>query len=321
MKHRWPKSIHSQIEAVFHGIRSIGASKLDNEKGVRSFGVWKVYRNEAHRLADYFLSRGCTNILDTTLVHSLISDYLTAKLGFLVVHRRSRQTYETILAAISKFEYELNSYIQRHNLLIPPLTTEDVRKCLAKLAKTQLKKSSRLFFNRAYPDPVALIQAITKGTYQLQACLQYEGGLRAEGVGAPSHRRMKNPLTMPALRNIGIDPVTGEQVGIVASTEKGGKETEHYISVETCRRLHSHISTIGALESDYVGYVEAINQAARDSNQHAAGRGSHGLKHNFAQERYQQCIEHGFTHEMALQQTSLETSHFRMRETLTYTRG
>ena len=67
--------------------------------------------------------------------------------------------------------------------------------------------------------------------------------------------------------------------------------------------------------------MEAINRAARETGQYAPGRGSHGLKHNFAQERYLECISHGLTHEQALQQTSLETSHFRLRETLTYTRG
>ena len=77
----------------------------------------------------------------------------------------------------------------------------------------------------------------------------------------------------------------------------------------------------GKLESDYFAYVEAINRAAKETGQYAPGRGSHGLKHNFAQERYLECINHGMSHEQALQQTSLETSHFRLRETLTYTRG
>ena len=75
------------------------------------------------------------------------------------------------------------------------------------------------------------------------------------------------------------------------------------------------------LESDYSEYVAAINLAARETGQYSPGRGSHGLKHNFAQERYLECINQGLTHEEALQQTSLETSHFRLRETLTYTRG
>ncbi len=140
-------------------------------------------------------------------------------------------------------------------------------------------------------------------------------------MGAPSNRRIKNPLTAEGLHGIGSDPVTGAPVGIVASVEKGGKETEHYVSVETYRRLEEYIRVHGKLESDYADYVAAINQAARETGQYASGRGSHGLKHNFAQERYLECISHGLTHEQALQQTSLETSHFRLRETLTYTRG
>ena len=107
----------------------------------------------------------------------------------------------------------------------------------------------------------------------------------------------------------------------MASVEKGGKETDHFVSLETYSRLESHIKNHGQLASDYLQYVEAINQAAKATGQYARGRGSHGLKHNFAQERYIECVQNGFSHEQALQQTSLETSHFRMRETLTYTGG
>lgn len=184
-----------------------------------------------------------------------------------------------------------------------------------------MRKSSRVFDNRAYPDPCRLIEAIHSATYQLQASLQYEGGLRAEGVGAPSNRRVKNPLTREGLHGIGFDPVTGAPTGIIAAVEKGGKETEHYVSAETYRRLDEYIQVHGRLESDYVDYLAAINRAATETGQYAPGRGSHGLKHNFAQERYLECISHGLTHEQALQQTSLETSHFRLRETLAYTRG
>ena len=110
-------------------------------------------------------------------------------------------------------------------------------------------------------------------------------------------------------------------MGIVASREKGGKGTDHFVSQETYYRLVSYIQAHNQLESEYHAYVEAINKAARETGQYAVGRGSHGLKHNFAQERYLECVSHGFSHEQALQQTSLETSHFRMRETLTYTCG
>jgi integrase len=321
LRHRWPKSIHCQIEAVFHGIRSIRMSKDDCEKGIRSFGSWEVYRREAHKLADHLIKNGCNNLLETAEVCCITSDYLQEKLAYYVLKQRSLQTLETMLAGISKLEYALNHYIAVHELSIIPLDTGDFRKACVRSGKKQLRKSSRIFSNRAFPDPLKLIEKIQDPIYQLQASLQYEGGLRCEGVGAPSNRRLRNPLTSKGLRGIITDPVTGSSVGIVASIEKGGKETEHFVSAETYQRLEDYIGMNGKLESDYIEYVEAINRAAMETGQYAQGRGSHGLKHNFAQERYYECIANGYTHEQALQQTSLETSHFRMRETLTYTTG
>jgi hypothetical protein len=226
-----------------------------------------------------------------------------------------------MLAALSKLEYALNYYITVHELSICPLDTYEYRKACVSEGKKLLRKSSRIFSNRAFPDPIRLIEAIHNGTYQLQASLMYEGGLRAEGAGAPSNNRLKNPLTKEGLRGISTDPVTGKPKGIIASVEKGGKKTEHFISVETYRRVVEYISMHGKLESSYLDYVEAINRAAKETGQYARGRGTHGLKFNFAQERYYECIAHGLSHEKALQQTSLETSHFRLQETLTYTRG
>ena len=321
MKHRWPTSLHSQTEAVFHAVRSIREAKADSALGIRSFGSWKVYKYEAHRFVALMIGNGRTSILDTAFVHDDMAVYLEERLAHYVEKKRSRQTMETILSALGKFEYTINHYIEIHALEIPRLNTEPLRMEFYARSRKLLRKSSKLFDNRAYPDPVRLIAAISDGTFQLQASLQYEGGLRTEGVGAPSNRRLKNPLTMNGLRGISTDPVTGLPVGMVASVEKGGKETEHFVSAPTYRRLEEYISRHGKLESDYFAYVEAINAAAHKTGQYVPGRGSHGLKHNFAQERYLECIAHGMSHEQALQQTSLETSHFRLRETLTYTRG
>jgi len=321
MKHRWPRSLHSQVEAIFHSIRSFREAKTDNAFGLRSFGSWKTYKYEAHRFVEVMIAMGIITLFDTLSVRNAMADYLQERLSYYVERRRSRQTMETLLAAMGRFEYALNHYTGEHAPEVARLETEALRLEYYARSRKLLRKSSKAFDNRAYPDPVRLIEAIHDGGYQLQASLQYEGGLRSEGVGAPSNRRLKNPLTVEGLHGIGTDPVTGTPVGILASVEKGGKETEHYVSVETYRRLEEHIRMHGKLESDYFGYVEAINRAARDTGQYASGRGSHGLKHNFAQERYLECINNCLSHEQALQQTSLETSHFRLRETLTYTRG
>jgi hypothetical protein len=321
MKHRWPTKLHSQVEAVFHSVRSIREAKTATSHGVRSFGTWKTYKYEAHRLANFMQEMGVTDLLDTVSVQNCMKQYMENRLAHYVQMKRSRQTMETTLSALGKFEYAFNQYLNLHFPEHNRLETENTRMALYAKSKKQLCKSSKIFDNRAYPDPIALIETMGDGTHQMQASLQYEGGLRTEGVGAPSNRRLKNPLMLDGMHGISTDPVTGKEIGIVSSKEKGGKVTEHYISTQTYQRLLKHIMKHGALESDYNSYVGAINQAAHATGQYSAGRGSHGLKHNFAQERYLECITHGMSHEQALQQTSLETSHFRLRETLTYTRG
>jgi len=319
IRHRWPRSMHSQLEAIYHSIRSFREAKANCSAGLRSFGSWKVYKYESHRFVDYMLSKGLITILDTLSVKKVMAEYFQEKLTYYVDKRRSRQTMETLLSSLGKFEYALNHYIEEHALDTARLETEGIRMEFYARSRKLLKKSSRMFTFRAFPDPIRLIEAIHDGTYQLQASLQYEGGLRAEGAGAPSNCRLKNPLTRKGLRGVGPDPVTGEPKGIISVVEKGGKETQHFVSLETYRRVEEHISVHGKLESEYSDYVEAINLAAKKTGQHAVGRGSHALKHNFVQERYYECIAHGFTHEQALQQTSLEASHYRLRETLAYT--
>ncbi len=321
MKHRWPKSIHSQVEAIFHSVRSFRETKLDTPLGIRGFGSWKVYKYEAHRFAKFMSIRGHANLLDTQMVLVDMSDYLEERLDNHVKKNHSRQTLETTLSALGKFQYSVNNYIEQHVSEITRLDVELLREEFYAKGRKLLRKSSKLFSNRAYPDPVRLIENIVNGTHQLQASLQYEGGLRAEGAGAPSNRCVKNPLTKDCLLGIAADPATGSSKGVVASQEKGGKVTEHYVSVETYLRVEEYIGMNGLLESEYSQYLKSITIAARATGQYARGRGSHGLKFNFAQERYLECVQCGLTHEQALQNTSLETSHFRLRETLTYTRG
>ena len=322
MKNRWPNSVHCQIEAVLHRIRAFHVTKNDNPLGLRDFGIWKAYKYETHRFANFLCGRRVkASLLDSDQLPKDIADYLHETLDTYVKKGRSLQTFETILSALGKLEYALNCYIGAYLPANTRLHTEEMRMDFYVKARKLLRKSSRTFGSRAYPDPVRLIMAIPNATYRLQASLQYEGGLRAEGVGAPSHSKVKNPITAQGLRGTCNDPVTNIIVGKVATVEKGGKETDHYISLETYRTLQDFIQQYGKLESDYDDYVEAINQAARETDQYWKGRGTHGLKYNFAQERYYECVSCGFTHEQALQQTSKELSHNRLREALTYTRG
>jgi hypothetical protein len=93
MNHRWPKSIHSQVEAIFHSIRSFREAKTDKPLGLRSFGSWKVYKYEAHRFAEFILALGMITLLDTLSVRNAMTEYLEERLASLETsHFRLRET-------------------------------------------------------------------------------------------------------------------------------------------------------------------------------------------------------------------------------------
>jgi hypothetical protein len=319
MQHRWPKSLHSQIEAVFHGIRAFRCSKQDNPHGIRSLGAWRLYRTEIHKFGEYLLGNGITDLRQITMVKEKIALYLAAKLTHYALHKNSLQTYETVLASISKYEYAFNTYCQQHCCGEDRLDTADIRKTAIAQAKKQLPRSSRSYYSRSYPDPWGLIAAIPDETFRLQAKLQLEGGLRAEGAGSPANNR-ENALTRNNLRGIKTDPITDLPVGAVEVKEKGGKYTIHFISVATYHELVQYLDRYKQLSSPYQDYVKVLRTAALMTNQHSVGRGSHGLKHCFAGERYDTAIAYGLSHEEAMQAVSLELAHFRLRETWTYIR-
>ena len=318
VKHRWPKSIHSQFEAILHSIRAFGSKKCPFREGIHSIGTWKVYRQELHRFADFLIEEGCLTLLDDRNLENLVSGYLDD-----LISRQpeiSRQTFKVTLAALSKFEAAYNHYIVVHSLDNTPLKLYTILSKYRCAARERLKKSAGKYNRRGYEDPVALIQAIENPNMRLMALLQYEGGLRAEGVGAPSGL-LCNPVTLEAMKGTREDPVSSSPVGVICSREKGGKYTDHYVSVDTYLELGRYLERFGQLAVPYHSYLQAINDAARQTGQYLPGRGTHGLKHNFAEERYHQAVVTGMSHEEALQLVSLETSHFRFRETLTYTRG
>jgi len=94
MKHRWPKSLHSQVEAIFHAIRSFFSVKTDTALGLRSFGSWKVYKYEAHRFVVFMLTIGIITLFDTLSVRNAMADYLEHMLAHYVEKKRSRQTHK-----------------------------------------------------------------------------------------------------------------------------------------------------------------------------------------------------------------------------------
>lgn len=320
LKSRWQRSIHCQTEALFHGIRGIGCKKTENPNSVRSFGSWKPYLAEAHRFAEYLRIQGCQSLLDTESVVLHIESYLREKLTLAVEKNGSLRSFRKLVSALGKLQFAINNWMNLHDSEVAPLNCDHIRKKFLQEGKRLLQKAKWSGALRAYPAPYMLVNAITNPTHQLQALLMLEGGLRAEGVGAASNG-LKNPLTPASLVGKMPDPVTGDIVGAVASKEKGGKITTHFLPLDTYNRLEAYLDVHGTLGSEYAQLRASVEKAAHLTGQFLQGRANHGLKHCFARARYAQFVRHGMTHEQAICQVSRELSHFRANITYTYTRG
>lgn len=173
---------------------------------------------------------------------------------------------------------------------------------------------------RGYEFPEELISAIKDPEYQLAARLQLEGGVRAEGVGFPRSQFSKAVLTLANLHGIVEDPYfrDGRLVGVLETTEKGGYTSRHYITPATYQELEIFIILNGSVGGTNFYYKRAIDQAAKATGQYLTGRGTHGLKHNFANNFYAEAVRSGKSHESAMLEISKRCSHHRADVAPTY---
>jgi hypothetical protein len=318
MLHRWPKSLHSQLEAVLNGVKAVGKKKSETDsRNIRGLGTWRVYREDAHRLGSFLLRGRFADLRDIGRLRRFVRAYLVMRRRTLRLSGGSYQTYERETQALGKLSDAMLVYADRHKLALGD-GFKDILVAEKSLAKETLLARSSTYGNRAYPDPDGLIAAMANPVHQLQARLQAESGCRAEGVGAPS--RGSNPLTQANLRGIVTDPVNGLTAGSIEVVEKGGKRTTHFVTTRTYAELNAHLKAHGKLESSYRSYVRAIETAARLTGQFVSGRGTHGLKHSFAQRRFSEAVAQGFMYEEAKQATALELAHNRLDATDIYLR-
>lgn len=222
----------------------------------------------------------------------------------------SYSTWRVYLAQMSKCENLLAGYAEAtgsgREYEIRPAIEE-----LRALGKASLEATEKC--NRAYDDPRALIGTMEAQPHQLGASIQYEGGLRYYEMAK---------IDPDQLEGIRQDRYTGQTVGVIrldGHDTKGGKGREVSVSVETYRALESHIRAHGVFRVDYDGYLGTLKVAAAATGQ--AYHASHGLRWNFAQERYIGLTRNGRCHEEALHIVSWDMGHERGNITQHYLGG
>jgi site-specific recombinase XerC len=254
----------------------------------RSFKTAKEYAGVWYQLATYVRETYGINKVTEIQPHH-IESFIEQKADL------SPKSLQNISSAIGKLE---NVIEQKLGIEVNFGDRElGTGRWLANKLAAEMESSS----NRgAYENPQALVENLSSPIHQLVAELQWKGGLRIHETAG--------------LRESSFWE-SGDTQGINV-TGKGGYERSLELRPELYQQAKEVVQEWGRIPFDYKEYLADLRQSAWETGQ--VYQGSHGLRYNFAQERYNELISDGWGHHEALKQVSEELGHHRLEITLHY---
>ena len=293
-------SVYYQSSQLVKQIFEVGAKKEDkinpdheHYQMVASYKTMESYRAIWNNFFNYLLEHWKLKDFEK------IEDYhIQAYIDYKVEYYPSKQYLEKISAAIGKLEIALKKFAKNiHN--IDREYDFSIRQTILDEAR-DLKYVSNNYHNRAYNNPLLLIENLKDSLHKLAAKIQFEGGSRIEGVAL---------IKKDQMMGIKVDSITNKEVGIVLTKEKGGKSGEVLVSIDTYTNLESYILEYDKFKINRQKYYNDIKQAAISLNENPEA--SHGLRWNFAKRRMFEYAKAGYSYEESLQQVSYEMKHNR----------
>ena len=251
------------------------------------------YRNIWNNFFNYLKEHW--NIKD---FEKISSEHIAAYMDYKIEYYPSKQYLEKISAALGKLEIALKHFAKH--------IRNEIRKYDFSIRQTLLDEARDLnyvvnnYHNRAYNNPEALINALQNPLHQLAAKIQYEGGVRIEGVAL---------IKQDQLLGTKLDSITNLQKGIIFTKEKGGKEGEVLVSIETYNELKGYLSQNPLFKINRQTYYEDIKQSSKRCKE--SSEASHGLRWNFAKRRMFEYAKAGYSYADSLQNVSYEMKHNR----------
>ena len=293
-------SVYYQSSQLVKQIFVEGAKKEDkinlNHKHyqvVSSYKSMETYRNIWNNFFNYLLEHW--KIKDFEKIES---EHIAAYMDYKIEYYPSKQYLEKISAALGKLEIALKLFSKNVSKLEKDYDFSIRQKMLDNAR--DLKQVANNYHNRAYSNPNFLILNLKDSMHKVAATMQLEGGARLEGVAL---------IKAEQLLGTKVDSITNKEVGIVLTKEKGGKEGEVLVSLDTYTDLESYILEYNKFKINRQKYYNDLKQAAIASNE--TPEASHGLRWNFAKRRMFEYGKAGYSYEDCLQQVSYEMKHNR----------
>lgn len=231
--------------------------------------------------------------------------HVAAYMDYKIEYYPSKQYLEKISAALGKLELALKHFAKNIHGEFKEYDFS-IRQTLLDEAR-DLNYVVNNYHNRAYMNPEALISNLINPLHRLAATIQYEGGARIEGVALIKNNQLLGTK---------IDEIANTCKGILLTKEKGGKEGEVLISLDTYGQLQTYLSKTKLFKINRHAYYDDIRQAALLCKE--SSEASHGLRWNFAKQRMFEYARAGYNYEQSLQQVSYEMKHNRASITKHY---
>ena len=299
-------SIYYQTSQLVKMIFKDGASKIDRVNPnseyymcIASFNTMNSYRQIWNNFGIYI--KKVYEVKNMEKVTSkYIEDYLNSKLADGI----SKQYYEKICSALAKLGLALN----RFSIEKSSNCTE--YKFFQNKGIAQAKyyiKNGIYEQGRAYREPKIIIEKLDNNIYKIAASIQYEGGARFKGV---------RKITMKQLKRMKIDEITGSNVGIIETKEKGGRVGDVFVSSNTYEALKKVLIEDKKFEINYEKYAKAIRESCQINNVECYG--SHGFRWCFAKRRLIEYQDANYSYDESLKKVSSEMKHNRKEITEHY---
>lgn len=300
-------SIYYQTAELTKVIFIEGAKKEDrvdpahpNFECLASFKTMETYRgvwnNFGHYLKEHWRIKDFEQI---------DSEHVQSYMAYKIEYYPTKQYLEKISAALGKLEVALTNYTaykygepRDYDFNIRQQTLDNAR---------ALKQVANGYHNRVYKNPYVLIESMKNPLHSTGASMQLQGGARAEGICL---------IKAEQLHGYRNDHITGKEVWVIETKEKGGKVGDIYIDIKTYQQIEAIIKKDGKFKINYKAYTEEIRNVCKRIG--ITCESSHGFRWTYAQRRVREYQRAGYSYEEALQGVSWEMKHFRSSVTEHY---
>jgi len=286
-------SANAIINRVMSNVNGIGQSKTEARNNSGKFGEngHKV-SDKAHSIKEVqnlrTLTKQYVNFVKENYAGKVAGNINADSAKAFLIDKAEILKGSTINTYLSEFK-KISDGLNKDG--IGNLNRQDIQSI-----KQELKEDynlSKEHINRAYNNTQAIQNEMRQTTMSLSADLQIEAGLRVNDSLNSSKWQINTDNTLT---------IYGSKGGIAYTTAP--------LSNELIQRV-AEAKEMG-YKANYTEYREALKEATLQTNQEYNKHGTHGLRYNFAQNRYLELRENGATHNEARGQVSLEMGHSRL---------